>query len=142
MRRGGPEWVSDCRKRALLISYNIMEGVKMYAFTDRPRYLRGHMRVLKFSVNEQKLVYHKDKPIIIGSKGYLKAAFDLSDEWDGLRVAAQFFDARGNEFAVLLQDSQCMVPDAVTQDYFFKVSLIGVGPYVLTTNKVTIRQEM
>lgn len=99
------------------------------------------MRTLHFSVNEQKLIYHKDKPIIIGSKGYLKAAFNLTKEWADLRIAAQFFDKHNNEFAVLLKDNQCMVPDAVTQDYFFKVSLIGVGPYVLTTNKVTIRQE-
>lgn len=100
------------------------------------------MRVLRFSVDEQKLTYHKDKPITVGTVGYLQAAFDLTPEWDGLRIAAQFFTVDNREHAVVLKDGKCMVPAAATQGRFFKVSLLGVGQYILTTNKVTIRQEV
>lgn len=100
------------------------------------------MRVLQFNVKGQRLTYQKSEPIIRGTSGYLQAAFNMSPEWDSLRVAAQFFDVNGTEFAVLLKDGKCMVSDAVTQGPYFKVSLIGMKNYVLTTNKVTIRQEV
>lgn len=102
------------------------------------------MRTLKFIVNGQGL--KKDPAcdfsgIVKGTKGYLKASFSLSSEWNGCKVAASFWKLN-KEHAAPVIGNECEIPEEVlTYDNFY-VQLTGVRPgYRIKTTKVLVTQE-
>lgn len=100
------------------------------------------MRILEFIVNKQQLMQNPEcdfSSIIAGTKDYLKAKFQFSEEWDGCRKAASFW-LNGCEYATLLDDNdECAIPSEVLTRKSFLVSLTGKGDYKITTNKLKIR---
>lgn len=103
------------------------------------------MRSLKFIVNAQTIA--KDptcdfSKIVAGSKGYLKAQFTFSKEWQDCILAASFW--RGDkEYAVLINNNECDIPSEALTGATFKVSVTGKkGDYRIPTNKVSVRQEV
>lgn len=103
------------------------------------------MRLLQFNVTSQ--CVHKDPDcdfsnIVAGTKNYLRAKFTFSKEWDGCAKAASFWRGE-NEYAVLLVNDTCDIPDEVLTGATFRVSVTGQrGDYVITTNKILVRQEV
>lgn len=109
------------------------------------------MRTLEFQVNQQQL---KKKPgcdfsgIVSGTSGYLRAVFSFSEEWDGCKKVASFYDTEGNEFAVLLDDNNsCEVHEDALNGNFFEVDVTGAkkvdGQIMkITTTKMKIKQEV
>lgn len=79
--------------------------------------------------------------IVRGTKGYLKAKFILSSEWNGCKVAASFWKLN-TEHAVPVLNGQCEIPEeALTYESFY-VQLTGVrNGYRIKTTKVLVRQE-
>ena len=103
------------------------------------------MRLLKFNVNAQHI--QKDPEcdftgIVAGTSGYLRAQFVLSSEWQGCTVVASFW--RGSkEYAVILENDECMIPMEVLRGQTFRVSVTGQrNDYRITSNKVLVRQEV
>ena len=45
-----------------------------------------------------------------GTREYLRAEFDFSEEWDGLTKTAFFRGANGNTYSQLLENDACTVP--------------------------------
>lgn len=101
------------------------------------------MRNLNFKVNAQVVEAVGDfAHLVPGSKGYLIAVFDFSDDWNGCTKFASFFDGR-KEYAVKLNSNRCGIPDEVCAKDKFKVQLTGVkGNYKIITNKILVRQEV
>lgn len=103
------------------------------------------MRLLEFNVSSQCI--HKDpncdfNNLVAGTKNYLRAKFTFSDEWDGCTKAVSFW--RGEkEHAVLLTGDTCDIPPEVLTGATFRVSVTGQhDDYLLTTNKILVRQEV
>lgn len=101
------------------------------------------MRILKFIINKQ--IIKKDKTcdftnIVSGTKGYLKAHFSFSTEWNGCKKAAVFY-CLGKEYAAAIIDGRCEIPyEALVCDKFF-VSVVGEkNGYRITTNKIRVDQ--
>lgn len=103
------------------------------------------MRTLEFHVDGQLL---KKAPgcdfsnIVPGSRGYLDAKFTFSSEWDGCTKAASFWHD-GKEYAVLLNNDVCAIPDEALVGRKFEVSVTGVSAdgYHIPSSKTTVRQE-
>lgn len=105
------------------------------------------MRVLLFTVDEQLLQKAPGcdfSNIAPGSSGHLSAKFEFAPgAWDGCVKVASFW-CNGEEYPAALQDDACIIPaQALTGDKF-KVSVLGGRPdgYQITTNRVTVRQEV
>lgn len=102
------------------------------------------MRILKFNVSEQ--LIEKDSScdftgIVAGTKGYLQAAFSLSSEWRGCKMAA-VFSCLGKEYPVPVIRERCDIPDEALKWYSFGVRLVGEKEgYRITTNEIKVRQE-
>lgn len=105
-------------------------------------------RILEFDVGRQRIskTAHCDfKHLIAGSKGYLKAKFNLGEGWEGCTVAASFWND-GVEYPVLLDRwNMCDIPDEAVTGRKFYVSLTGmikgtVSEYMIITNKIKITQ--
>ncbi len=103
------------------------------------------MRLLKFDVNAQHI--QKDPScdftkLVAGSKGYLRAHFTLSPEWQDCVVVASFWRGK-EEHAMFVENGECEIPDEALVGPTFRVSLIGQrGYYRITTDKVLVRQEV
>ena len=101
------------------------------------------MRELKFIVNGQSL--QKDpncdfSGIIRGSKGYLVAQFSFDSSWKGCTIAASFWHF-GKEYAVLVQNNRCMIPDEALEGFSVGVTLRGIKKgYSISTNKAMFKQ--
>lgn len=103
------------------------------------------MRILLFDVNGQSLTANKNSDfsgIVKGSKGYLKARFNLSKEWNGCKIAASFFKL-GQEYPAIVKNGVCDIPDEALTWNSFKVQLLGMRPggYKIQTNKLEVKQE-
>lgn len=59
------------------------------------------------------------------SKGFLRAKFEVDDEWMNLALKA-IFEQNGKSWSRVLDDGSCLVPDEVLNTGRFKVWLIGV----------------
>lgn len=100
-------------------------------------------RTLSFIVNGQKIV--KDQmcdftKIVPKTSKYLKAKFSLSGEWLGCKIAASFW-CLGKEYAAILNNNECYIPEEALVWSNFSVSLTGVkGDYKITTNRVIVNQ--
>lgn len=79
--------------------------------------------------------------IVAGSEGYLRAEFDLSEDYEGCKVYATFRDSSGDEWAERVVDGSCDVPAEVTGGRVWGMSLTAVRDgFRLDTNEVTVRQ--
>lgn len=109
------------------------------------------MRTLKFQVNQQHL---KKMPgcdfsgIVSGTCGYLRAAFQFSEEWNDCRKVASFYSVEGTEFAVMLDDNNsCDIHEGALNGAFFEVSVTGAKKtdsqvMKITTDKLKVKQEV
>ena len=105
------------------------------------------MRTLRFKVSGQELIRAPGcdfSNIIAGTSGYLQAAFEFGQDWDGtIRVAAFYPYLQSREVAALITDGTCIVPDEVTAYDTFKIGVVGQreNGQRITTNLITIKQE-
>lgn len=104
------------------------------------------MRVLKFCVDEQKILKAPGcdfSGIAIGSSEYLEVQLSFSDGWKGCAKVAEFYDVLGElrESVPIIQNS-CKVPSVVTDGVLWGVRIIGEkGNYRITTNKAEVMQS-
>ena len=105
------------------------------------------LRSLRFIVDD--LLINKDpncdfSGLVPGSKGYLKAEFDFSPDWNGCAKVAAFYSRMGREVGheVLEDGKTCVIPEEALKRKEFKVRVFGTnGDIVLTTNKVVVNQN-
>lgn len=105
------------------------------------------MRILKFIVDQQTL---KKDPmcdfsgLTKGTKGYLKAQFSFSKEWNGCTKVVGFYSSYGDEYRpqVLDKDNSCMIPDeALKRETFFIKVIAKRNKFLITTNKFKVTQN-
>lgn len=107
------------------------------------------MRQLEFTANRQLLSKKAGcdfSNIVPGSSGLLEAKFEFTpaEDWDKCLKAASFWVGDKEYGARLDENNTCIIPaEALTEDKF-KVSVLGLRAdgYRITTNKVTVRQEV
>lgn len=103
------------------------------------------MRTLEFVANGQKLT-KKDScnfdGIVSGTKGYLKAKFDVSSDWKGCGIVAIFSSLKAGEMGVIVDSGACVIPSEILTGSEWSVYLIGIkSEYRITTNKCVVEQE-
>lgn len=102
------------------------------------------MRTLKFNVNHQHI--QKDPAcdfggLVTGSKGYLRAEFTFSSDWALCAKAASFW-VGDVEYARLLENNACMIPDEVLRETVFYVEVTGKRERMMfTTDRVRVEQK-
>ena len=103
------------------------------------------MRMLDFNVEAQRIYKNPDcdfTNIVAGTKNYLQAHFTFSPEWQDCILVASFWRG-GKEYAVMIQNGVCDIPNEVLSGRTFGVSVTGQrGDCRLTTNKTIVRQEV
>ena len=105
------------------------------------------MRTLRFKVSGQELTRAPGcnfSNIIAGTSGYLQAAFEFGQDWDGtVQVAAFYPYLQSQEVGRLIKDGTCIVPDEITAYDTFKIGVVGQreNGQRITTNLITIKQE-
>lgn len=103
------------------------------------------MRSLKFVVNAQQISKDPEcdfSGLVAGTKNYLKAYFTFSEEWKECKLAVSFWRGR-KEYAYSLENGSCIIPPEVLTGATFSISVTGQkGNYRITTNRVTVRQEV
>ena len=109
------------------------------------------MRILEFNVKRQRLTKNPQcdfSGLVANSQGYLKAKFNLSEDWDDCKVVAAFsLEDRPNafEYAALLDDDKmCDIPPAVLGAGEFYIRVYGAKHpgYRISTSKVKVKQEV
>ncbi len=102
------------------------------------------MRILRFIISGQTI---RPDPacdfsdIVKGTKGYLRAEFLFSPEWNGCRKAAVFTVLR-KEHPVPLINNACEIPAEALERNSFKVHVVGEKDgYRITTNKTEVEQN-
>lgn len=103
------------------------------------------MRLLMFNVDSQHISRDPTcdfSGLVAGTRNYLRASFSFSEEWDNCKLVASFW--RGDkEYAAHIVDGVCDIPDEVLVGMTFHVSVTGQrGGYRITTNRVSVRQEV
>ena len=102
------------------------------------------MKILQFLVEQQNI--RKDPScdfsgLVSGTKGYLKARFVLSKEWNDCAVAAVFLNSESEE-AVPVLNGQCDIPEKITKKKMWWVRVVGMRDgYRITSNKVEVQQK-
>lgn len=104
------------------------------------------MRTLKFIVTSQYIKKNSKcdfSDIVAGSVGYLKAAFEFSEDWDNCIKVASFW-LEGEEHAARLDENgECEIPPEALVGELFSVSVTGAkSNYKIKTNKTKVRQEV
>ena len=102
------------------------------------------MRILRFIISGQTV---RPDPacdfsnIVKGTKGYLRAEFLFSPEWNGCRKAAVFTVLR-KEYPAPIINNACDIPaEALTRNEF-KVHVVGEKDgYRITTDKMEVKQN-
>ena len=99
------------------------------------------MRTLRFKVSGQELIRAPGcnfSNIIAGTSGYLQAAFEFGQDWDGTVQVAAFYPYFQSQ-----KDGTCIVPDEITVYDTFKIGVVGQreNGQRITTNLITIKQE-
>lgn len=105
------------------------------------------MRTLKFIVDRQ--IIKKDPScdfsgLIMGTKGYLRAQFSFSNEWNNCAKVVGFYSNSGVEYKPQVLDSEgcCMIPDEALKKQSFNIKLFGKRDgYFITTNKISVVQD-
>lgn len=98
---------------------------------------------LLFSSKEQRLSLTTGGmgKIVPGSRGYLRAVFEVDDAWEGCALIVSFSNRRMETAVRLNADRTCMVPDGIADTEFFHVQLIGVKPgFRIQTQPLRVRQ--
>lgn len=90
---------------------------------------------MKIKVVNQRL-YLEPPETAEGTREYLRAEFDFSEEWDGMTKTAFFRGADGENHPKLLEDDTCIVPtEALAAPGRVGVSVSGtLGETVITTD--------
>lgn len=105
------------------------------------------MRTLKFIVDGQTIMrdpYCSFNHLVPGTKGFLRAEFTFSKEWDKCVKVVQFRSEMGTEFPpqVLKDGYSCIIPDEALAKKKFKVSVIGKGnEFIITSDDVIVHQN-
>ena len=103
------------------------------------------MRSLMFKVNAQKIVRDPEcdfTGIVAGTKGYLKAKFIFTEEWNGCILVASFWKG-SEEHAVRIVNNECDIPPEALTGATFKVSVTGKRrDFLIKTNRVLVVQEV
>lgn len=107
------------------------------------------MRILRFKVSGQVIDLDSScdfSGLIPGTKGYLKAEFIFSPEWDGCAKVAAFYSPMGIEYPpqILKDGRTCIIPSEALMKKTFKVQVLGVNKnknYELKTNRVEVHQN-
>ena len=96
--------------------------------------------MLEFLVEKQ-IVSRKDETRVVSdSRNYLKASFEMSDEWTEGTVA--LFGYGGECYSVLLDgECCCMIPAEVIKPPFFTVSVFCGGDALVTSNQIKVDVE-
>ena len=102
------------------------------------------MRTLKFKVTNQHIQKDPDCSfygLVSGSKGYLRAEFSFTPDWDGCVKAASFW-VGDVEHAVVLINDACMIPEEAVADTKFFVGITGKRAGMLvTTDRAMVMQR-
>lgn len=102
------------------------------------------MRELRFIVTGQVIIADPVcdfSGLVPGTKGYLKAVFVFSSEWNGCRKAA-VFKSLLNEYPVPICGNTCEIPEEAIKRNSFFVSVVGENDnYRITTNRVEVMQN-
>lgn len=90
---------------------------------------------MKIKVVNQRL-YLEPPETAEGTREYLRAEFDFSEEWDGMTKTAFFRGADGENHPKLLKDDTCTVPaEALAAPGRVGVSVSGtLGETIITTD--------
>lgn len=105
------------------------------------------MRTLVFNVKKQIIEREPScdfSGLVAGTKGYLKAKFLFSSDWDNCTKVAGFFSKDDKEFppCELDKNNTCTIPDEALEHHEFKIKLYGKREgYSITTNMITIKQH-
>lgn len=89
---------------------------------------------LVFNVNKQIITRADAEKVVRGSRNYLFARFNFSEEWTGLKTAV--FSTRTKSYNMLLDSDRCLVPWEVLRYDRFEVSVFCGS--LITSNKVVI----
>ena len=104
------------------------------------------MRVLEFLVDKQMI---RKNPvcdfnnIVPGSKGYLKARFFFSDDWENC-VKVVGFSYGEKEFPPqkLEDDNTCEIPHVALSNHSFNIQVFGKRKgFKISTNKIAVNQN-
>lgn len=100
------------------------------------------MRILQFRINRQKLSKDGDfSNLVAGTKGYLKAAFNFDEDWDGRRKAAVFLKY-SEAYPVPIINGNCEIPEEISGQKNWKIYLIGERDgYRIVTNIEEVHQN-
>lgn len=104
------------------------------------------MRTLKFIVDKQIIKQDPDcdfSGIVPGSKGYLKAEFAFSSEWDGALKVAGFWRGSTECPPQVIKDGvSCMIPAEALVGKRFGIQVLGKKDGMrLATNQIKVRQD-
>ena len=105
------------------------------------------MRTLKFIVDGQTIKQDPDcdfSGLVPGSKGFVKASFTFSQEWNNVFKVVAFFSRLGWEYEpqLLTPTNYCIIPAEALEKKNFKIQIIGKKDnYVIRTNKVLVAQK-
>ena len=99
-------------------------------------------RILSFTVTGQHIEkFSGFSGLVRGTKGYLQATFECSEEWKGCKKAAVFC-ADGEEYPVPIVDGKCDVPDEVAEKSNWKVKIIGKSEtFKILTDEAEVTQK-
>lgn len=104
------------------------------------------MRKLKFNVEGQKLKKHPNcnfENIETGTKNYLTAEFNFSNDWNGFVKVASFCSVLGKEYspAILKDGKSCIIPEEVLNKRKFGIQIVGKKEdIIIKTNKIFVSQ--
>ena len=93
-----------------------------------------------FRAQGQELRRIDSETVASDSKGFLRAKFEVDDEWKELGLKA-IFEQNGKKYVQVLDNNECLLPVEVLSTGRFKVWLVGVdynNVIRATTESVTI----
>ena len=79
------------------------------------------MLYITFKVNGQNIVRTDTNRVVSDSRNYLRASFEFSEEWTGIKTA--IFKSGDVVRNAILEDNECLVPWEVIKHGFMKVSV-------------------
>lgn len=79
------------------------------------------MLYITFKVNGQHIVRTDTNRVVSDSRNYLRASFEFSEEWTGIKTA--IFKSGDIVRNAILEDNECLVPWEVIKHGFMKVSV-------------------
>jgi hypothetical protein len=102
------------------------------------------MRDLLFNVKGQELkkdVNCNFGNLVAGSENYLNCKFKFSQDWEGFGKVAVFKNAVQDEYAVIIRNGECLIPNEALTGNKFTLIIRGLKQGVkLITNSITIEQ--